>query len=210
MSARGAVLAELDVPRETLDRLDQYARMLTAENERQNLVAKSTIPELWTRHIDDAAQLLALAPLRASWLDIGSGAGLPGIVIAILQRAPILLCEPRRLRAEFLQRAVAELDLGRTVEVVQARAEAMSKPPVDVITARAVASIDRLFGMAGHLSHKGTIWVLPRGRSAKSELDEAATTWQGEFRLEQSRTDPDAQILIASRVRRKSGARGVA
>lgn len=197
-----------DVSRETSDRLRHFAAMLVEENQRQNLVAKSTLHDLWRRHIDDAAQLTAYDAPGATWLDIGSGAGLPGIVIAILTGNPIILVEPRRLRAEFLQRCVDQLGLVATV--VQSKVEAIRHPPVDIITARAVASIDRLFGMASHLSHNGTRWVLPKGRTANSELDEATKTWQGEFRLEPSRTDPDAQILIASRVRRIHRARGVA
>ena len=205
-----SALAGLDVPRETTERIERFAALLIEENERQNLVARSTLPDLWQRHIADAAQLLAFAPDRGAWLDIGSGAGLPGMVIAILTGAPMLLVEPRRLRADFLQRAIDALDLGGSVSVIQAKVETVRRPPVDVITARAVASVERLFAIAGHLSHSGTIWVLPKGRRAKSELDEAQRTWQGDFRLEPSRTDPDAQILVASRVRRKSGARGVA
>ena len=210
MSRATSALIGLDVPRETFQRIEQFAALLIAENERHNLVARSTIPDLWQRHIADAAQLLAFAPPRGSWLDIGSGAGLPGVVIAILTGAPMLLVEPRRLRAEFLQRAIDALDLGPTVSVIQSKIETVLHPPVDIITARAVASIDRLFAIAGHLSHKGTIWVLPKGKSAKSELDEARRTWQGDFRLEPSRTDPDARILVASKVRRRNGARGVA
>jgi 16S rRNA (guanine527-N7)-methyltransferase len=203
------LLSELDVPRETFEKLEKFVALLTEETGRQNLVSKSTIPHLWKRHIADAAQLIVFAPRPGNWLDIGSGAGLPGMVVAILTANPMLLVEPRRLRAEFLQHAAEALDLGG-VEVIKAKAERVVHAPFDVITARAVASIDRLFAIAGHLSHKGTIWVLPKGRSAKSELDEARRTWQGEFRLEPSRTDPDAQILVASNVRRRSGARGVA
>lgn len=210
MNSLSRALAGLDVPRGTQDRLKWFAALLIEENLRQNLVSKSTIPDLWHRHIADAAQLIEYAPPRASWLDIGSGAGLPGMVVAILTEAPMLLVEPRRLRAQFLQRAVITLGLDSSVSVVQAKVEAIHPAPVDVITARAVASIERLFAIAEHTSHHGTIWVLPKGRGAKLELDEARLTWQGEFRLEPSRTDPDAQILIASRVRRKSGARGVA
>jgi len=210
MSDPATALAGLDVPRETIQRIEQFAVLVIKENERQNLVAKSTLPDLWQRHIADAAQLLAFAPTRGCWLDIGSGAGLPGLVIAILTGASMLLVEPRRLRADFLRRTIDALDLGTNVSVVQSKVELVNHPPVDVVTARAVASIDRLFAIAEHLSHKGTIWVLPKGKRAKSELDEARRTWQGEFRLEPSRTDPDAQILVASRVRRRSGARGVA
>ena len=210
MSRATSALIGLDVPRETFQRIEQFAALLIAENERHNLVARSTIPDLWQRHIADAAQLPAFAPARGSWLDIGSGAGLPGVVIAILTGAPMLLVEPRRLRADFLRRTADTLDLGPNVAVIQSKIETVRHLPVDIITARAVASIDRLFAIAGHLSHKGTIWILPKGKSAKSELDEARRTWQGDFRLEPSRTDPDAQILVASRVRRRNGARGVA
>ncbi len=203
-------LPGLDVPRGTIEQIESFVALLVEENSRQNLVAKSTLDDLWQRHILDAAQLLSFSPKRGSWLDIGSGAGLPGLVIAICTGAPTLLVEPRRLRADFLRRAAEILGLGPTVTVVQAKVEAVRHPPLDIITARAVASIDRLFTIAAHLSHKGTIWVLPKGRSAKSELDEARRTWQGDFRLEPSRTDPDALILVASRVRRRSGPRGVA
>ena len=116
------------------------------------------------------------------------------------------------MRAEFLTRAAEELGL-TDVTVLQAKAEAVPRARYGVITARAVASIERLFAMTAHLSHGGTIWVLPKGRSAKSELDEARKSWQGAFRLEPSRTDPDARILIASGVRRvapMSKRRGVA
>ena len=196
------------VPRETSEKLRHFAALLINENQRQNLVAKSTIDDLWRRHIDDAAQLVLYDARSATWLDIGSGAGLPGIVIAILTGNPMILVEPRRLRAEFLQRVVDDLALDSTV--IQAKVETLQRPPVDVITARAVASVDRLFAMAHHLSHKGTVWALPKGRSAHLELEEAKKTWQGEFRLEPSRTDPDAHIVIASKVRRIRGARGMA
>ena len=190
-----------DVSRETSDKLERFSEILIAENQIQNLISKSTEADLWTRHFADAAQLISFAPEGASWIDIGSGAGLPGLVIAILTGAQVTLVEPRRLRAEFLSRAVAELGLGN-VTVLQAKGEAVPRARYGVITARAVASVDRLFAMTAHLSHGGTIWVLPKGRSAKSELDEARKSWQGAFRLEPSRTDPDARILIASGVRR--------
>ena len=190
-----------DVSRETSDKLERFSEILIAENQIQNLISKLTEADLWTRHFADAAQLISFAPEGASWIDIGSGAGLPGLVIAILTGAQVTLVEPRRLRAEFLSRAVAELGL-TNVTVLHAKGEAVPRVRYGVITARAVASIDRLFAMTAHLSHGGTIWVLPKGRSAKSELDEARKSWQGAFRLEPSRTDPDARILIASGVRR--------
>ena len=199
-----------DVSRETRAKLEQFAALLIAENQIQNLVARSTLSDLWSRHIDDAVQLALFAPTEGKWLDIGSGAGLPGMVLAVMHEgAHFTLAEPRRLRADFLQRVAVELGLTARVAVIQAKAEALPASRFDVITARAVASVTRLFAITDHLSHKGTIWVLPKGRSAKSELDEARRTWQGTFRLEPSRTDPDARILIATGVSRIVRARGV-
>ena len=200
--------SERNVPRETLAALDRFGALLLAENQRQNLIAHSTEADISSRHFADAAQLLAYAPTDASWIDIGSGAGLPGIVLAILGVKQMTLVEPRRLRAEFLQRAIDQIGLGN-VTVAQAKAQNVPTGSYDVVTARAVASIDRLFGMTTHLSHGGTVWVLPKGRSAKSELDEARKSWQGAFRLEPSRTDPEALIVIASGVRRIGKAREV-
>lgn len=171
------------------------------ENQRQNLVAPSTLDDFAIRHIADGAQLVRLAPPGSSWCDIGSGAGLPGIVIAILSDDPMALIEPRRLRADFLRRASAELSLDR-VTVVEAKAE-RSRGQFDVITARAVAEIGKLFAMTEHLAHAGTRWILPKGRSVNKELEAAQQSWQGEFRLVPSETSDEGQILVAERVRRR-------
>ena len=187
------------VSRETLDRLTCYAELLKAENRRQNLVSRGTIGGLWERHILDSAQLIRFEPrVDASWIDIGSGAGLPGIVIACMLEGPVTLVEPRRLRAEFLGRAVAELGLSAVVR--QAKAERITGS-FDVITGRAVASLSDFLSMCDHLSTKKTLWVLPRGRSAQSELAEARRTWQGNFRVEPSVTGDDSRIVVATEVR---------
>lgn len=193
---------QLDVPRETLERLEHYVELLLEENERQNLVARSTLEEIWQRHIVDSAQIIPFAPRSdSSWLDIGSGAGLPGIVIAILAEGPVTLVEPRKLRADFLQRTAESLKLTH-VTVHNAKVERISGS-FDVITARAVASFEALLRISSHLSTDKTRWVCPKGKTAQSELDEARRTWQGEFRLEPSRTDPAAAIIIAEHVRRR-------
>lgn len=190
-----------DVPRETYETLACFAELIRAENAHQNLVSPSTIGNLWDRHILDGAQLLGLAPGAGRWCDIGSGAGLPGLVIAVLGGTPITLVEPRRLRADFLRRAVEQLAL-RDV-TVEARTVESIEGKFDVITARAVAKLDKLFGMACHLAHAETKWVLPKGESAKSELDEALRSWQGSFRLVPSRTHPKAAIIVAEHVQRR-------
>ncbi len=111
------------------------------------------------------------------------------------------LIEPRRLRAEFLRRACHELGLTQAT-VVEAKAE-RAVGQFDVITARAVAEAGKLFAMTEHMAHGGTRWILPKGRSAKKELEAATHSWQGEFRLVPSETGDEAYILVAERVRRK-------
>ena len=113
------------------------------------------------------------------------------------------LVEPRRLRAAFLEETVAALGLADRVTVRAAKAEQV-RGQFDVITARAVAPLGRLLGMAHHLAHSGTVWALPKGKNAKSELAEAQRSWQCEVRSEASCTDPDATILVLSKVRAKS------
>jgi 16S rRNA (guanine527-N7)-methyltransferase len=190
------------VSRETLDRLRAYEDRLKAENLRQNLVSAGTIDDLWDRHIIDSVQLVQFEPFEgASWADIGSGAGLPGIVIACLVSGPVTLVEPRRLRAEFLREIADALGLNATVE--QAKAERIAGN-FDVITGRAVASLPRFLSMCDHLSTKKTVWVLPKGKGAQSELAEARRTWQGDFRVEPSATDADSKIIVGTEVRAKN------
>ena len=193
----------IDVSRETNARLKEFVALLLQENRRQNLIGRSTVEDVWERHIADSAQLLRLAPKGASrWLDIGSGGGLPGLVVALLTEAQVTLAEPRRLRADFLQRAVSALALESRVTVVADRAERL-KGSFDVITARAVASMDTLLEISHHLSTDKSVWLLPKGKKARLELDEARRAWQGYFRLEQSETSREAAIIVASSVRRK-------
>ena len=201
MIERLSAAADRSVSRETFEKVIAYADLLRSESERQNLIAASTLDQLWERHILDSAQLVRFEPgSGASWLDIGSGAGLPGIVIACLVEGPVTLAEPRRLRAEFLQRAVKELDLRATV--IEAKIEKVSGR-IDVITARAVAPLVRLLKISHHLSTRKTVWALPKGRRAQSELAEAQRAWQGAFHVERSVTDDESFIVVATGVRAK-------
>ena len=191
------------VSRETEGLLARYVALLLDENDRQNLIGRSTVEEVWQRHIADSAQLVRFAPRPdSSWLDIGSGAGLPGLVIAILTQGPVTLVEPRKLRANFLQRAAEAMGLAPRVTVYAAKAERISGT-FDVITARAVAPLDALLRISQHLSTDKTLWLFPKGKSAQKELEEARRSWQGGFRLEPSVTSPGAAILVATNVRRK-------
>lgn len=195
-----------DVSRETCERLDEFVALLLLENDQQNLISRSTVETVWQRHILDSAQLLRFGPAGGRWLDIGSGAGLPGIVLATLGVSGITLVEPRRLRTDFLQRCVDQLDL-RNAEVICGKAESLSGQ-WDVITARAVASIPKLFALAAGMAHPGTTWILPKGRSGAKELAEAQASWQGRFRTEPSLTADDAAIVVAEGVKPKGRTRG--
>ena len=187
------------VSRETIERLEVYAALLRKESAQQNLIAKSTLDTLWERHVVDSAQLVRFEPAPgASWIDLGSGAGLPGIVIACLVEGPVTLVEPRRLRADFLHRCCESL--GLSGKVFCTRAERV-EGRFDVITARAVARLSKLIEISHHLSTGKSVWVLPKGRSAADELAEARCAWQGVFHVEQSVTDADSQIVIARGVR---------
>jgi 16S rRNA (guanine527-N7)-methyltransferase len=203
--ARAWVERERDVPRETMERLDAFVALLRTENEHQNLVSRGTLDLLWSRHIADSAQLLRFASAGASWVDLGTGAGFPGLIVAALHDGPVTLVEERRLRVEFLRRA-AEV-MGVKVDILHARAERIPAIPFDVISARAFAPLDRLLDLGTAFSTTKSLWVLPKGRNAETELAALDASWQGEFRLEPSVTDPEAQIIVAEGVRRRSDRR---
>jgi len=190
-----------DVSRETFEKLNAYVALLCEETKRQNLISASTLGQVWDRHIADSAQLVRYEPWPgASWIDIGSGAGLPGIVIACLVDGPVTLLEPRRLRAEFLHKLSESLDL--RASVLCAKAERV-EGKFEVITARAVAGLSKLIEISAHLSTRKTVWALPRGRSAEAELVEAQRTWQGSFRVEPSVTDDQSFVVVGTGVRAK-------
>ena len=193
--------AARDVSRETFEKLEAYAALLRDEARRQNLIAASTLDHVWERHILDSAQLVRFEPRPgASWADIGSGAGLPGIVIACLVEGPVTLIEPRRLRADFLARSAEVLQLNA---VVTARKAESVVGRFDVITGRAVARLDQFLSLSAHLSTRNTVWALPKGRGAHSELAEAQRAWQGAFHVEQSVTDADSYIVVGTGVRKR-------
>ena len=194
----------LDVPRETFERLEAFVDLLRSENERQNLVSKASLESVWARHILDSAQLARLAPPgAAAWLDLGTGAGFPGLLIPLFHPAATVLVESRRLRVDFLRAAASVLGVEGRVEILCSRVETVPGRRFDVISARAFAPLPKLFGLAERFSTPETVWILPKGRNAKSELEAAQSSWQGDFRLEPSLTDDEAQIVVASRVRRK-------
>jgi 16S rRNA (guanine527-N7)-methyltransferase len=201
MIERLAEVAGRDVSRETFEKIEAYSALLREESQRHNLVSAATLDQLWERHILDSAQLVRFEPRAgASWVDIGSGAGLPGIVIACLVEGPVALIEPRRLRADFLHRVCESLVL--RASVFPGKAE-RAQGTYDVITARAVANLSKLLKISAHLSTTNSRWLLPKGRSAERELAEAQQAWQGAFHVERSATDPESRIVVGTGVRAK-------
>jgi 16S rRNA (guanine527-N7)-methyltransferase len=200
-AARAWVGREYDVPRETMERLEAFASLLREQNEHQNLVSRSSLDHLWLRHIADSAQLLRFAPSpTATWIDLGTGAGFPGLIAAALHKGPVTLVEERRLRVDFLHKAAESL--GVAVEIIAGKAERIPHRPFDVISARAFAPLERLLQLGTALSTAKSVWLLPKGRNAQTELEALDPSWQGDFRLEPSVTDPDARIIVAEGVRR--------
>lgn len=193
--ARTFVAALCDSP--AIDRLERFAAMLAEENERQNLVAKPTLDAIWQRHIADSAQLLRHVPRETgAWLDLGTGAGFPGLVIAAMRpNWSIRLVESRKRRIEWLQYACTELRLGHC-RVIGERLERVGSFAAGVISARAFAPMPRLIDLSARFSTKDTLWLLPKGRSAAQDLALLPLQLQELFHVEQSQTDPDAGIVV--------------
>jgi 16S rRNA (guanine527-N7)-methyltransferase len=200
--ARGWLQTNFDVSRETWDRLERYVAILLAAMDEQNLIAESTRSHIWARHIVDSAQLLPLAAQagEGEWLDLGSGAGLPGIVLACLSDRHMVMVESRRKRIDFLESVVADLGLAHA-RIFGGRVEMMPATNAAVISARAYAPLPKLFESALHLSDKKSLWVLPKGRNAQNELEAARPAWQGVFHIETSVTDADSAIVVAHAVK---------
>ncbi|MEE4208427.1 MAG: 16S rRNA (guanine(527)-N(7))-methyltransferase RsmG [Parvularcula sp.] len=175
---------------------------LTNVNAHTNLIARSSSNERWSRHYADSAQLFDLIPADArTLLDVGSGAGFPGIVLAILAqtRRPdvaFTLCESIQKKATFLREASQAAGL-RNLNVQAVRVETLpSSAKFDVITARAVTSLDSLMGLAAPRLAGGGTMIFPKGRRAQVELDEARKQWSFKFDRRASMTDPEAAILL--------------
>ena len=192
-----ATLPEADAA--ALARLERLAALLASENERQNLVAAASLPHVWQRHIADSAQLLShVRPEAASpWLDLGTGAGFPGLVIAALRPdCEVWLVESRAMRIAWLEQACAELALPNA-KVVGTRLELVPSQPMAVISARAFAPLERLLTLSARFSTADTLWLLPKGRSAREEVNRLSG-WRHLFHVEQSLTDAEAGIVVGT------------
>ncbi len=180
-------------------RLEALVGALIEENARQNLVSRPSLEFVWQRHILDSAQLLHVSREtvpEGPWLDLGSGAGFPGLVVAALEpERPVTLVDSRRLRTEWLARAAALMGL-TNVEVILSRVEDLPERKWQVISARAFAPLDRLLEVGARFSTPETLWLLPKGARAQHELDALDADWIRMFHVEQSLTDAAAGIIV--------------
>ncbi|OYX65656.1 MAG: 16S rRNA (guanine(527)-N(7))-methyltransferase RsmG [Sphingomonadales bacterium 32-64-17] len=180
-----------------MERFARFLTMLEGENERQNLVSTASLTDAWTRHIADSLQLLDHVPRETSpWLDMGTGAGFPGLVVALARPdLEVVLVESRKRRVEWLETVCRQFGLSKC-RVVGARLETISSFPAGVISARAFAPLEKLLRLSARFSTPDTTWLLPKGRSAAQELNEQSQAIQAMFHVEQSATDPEAAIII--------------
>ncbi|KHK89642.1 16S rRNA (guanine(527)-N(7))-methyltransferase RsmG [Novosphingobium malaysiense] len=186
------------------ERLELLCVLLAEENTRQNLVSAASLGQVWLRHIVDSAQLLPHVPreTKGPWLDLGTGAGFPGLVIAALKpQCEVIMVESRTRRIEWLERARIAMGLDKA-QIIGQRLEMVETRPVSVISARAFAPLERLLALSARFSTSDTVWLLPKGRSAQQELDDLRK-WRHVFHVEQSLTDPQAGVIVGTLAGRK-------
>jgi 16S rRNA (guanine527-N7)-methyltransferase len=208
---RRRALRGLDVSRETIERLEVYVNLLVKWQGTINLISESTLPSLWTRHIVDCAQLAALASGHRVWADLGSGAGLPGMVIAIMsmpraEATEVHLIEKDRRKASFLREA--KRITGAPVIIDAARAEDILPDlagRVTAVTARALAPLAELLELAEPLLTTRATGFFPKGQTLESELERASQIFEFEAQTVPSRTDQTGRIAIIRGLRRRAG-----
>ena len=206
---RAAAFRLVLVSRETAARLDEFAALLLRWQKAVQLVAPSTLPKLWTRHIADSLQIVELVPNAKRWIDLGSGGGFPGLVVAIalaeVPGAVVHLVESDTRKAAFLREAVRVTGAPAKVhhERVESAAERFAGD-VEIVTARALAPLARLLELAAPLLSGGARGVFLKGQDVDNELTQAAKSWNIAAETFPSRTDPRGRILIIERAVRQN------
>jgi len=201
---RARAFALVPVSRETTARLDRFTALLLDWQSRINLIAASTVPVLWTRHIADSLQLLAIAPDARKWVDLGSGGGFPGVPIACALAeqgsAEVHLIESNKMKSAFLREAVRITGAPAIVHAVRIADFCQSfRGALDAVTARALAPLPELLSIAYPLLKKGPQGVFPKGQDVEAELTEAAKCWSIQASLVPSRTDPESRVVLIRR-----------
>ena len=180
-----------------MENVEEFISLLAAENMRQNLISTKSLEFVWQRHIADSLQLFAHVSREASpWMDLGSGAGMPGLVLAIARPdLKIHLVESRKKRVVWLESVVSHFGLANC-HVHGSRLEGVETAPMQVICARAFAPLEKLLNLSARFSTQQTVWLLPKGRSAGQELAEQSESVRKMFHVEQSATDEQAGIVV--------------
>jgi 16S rRNA (guanine527-N7)-methyltransferase len=209
---RNRALALTPVSRETAARLDQLVERLLHQQRITNLIARSTVPTIWTRHIADSLQLLPLAPDAKIWVDLGSGAGFPGLVLACALAdspgAEVHLVESTMKKAAFLRETVGRIGLPATVHAMRIEEFVASSSLVPhVVVARALAPLEKLLGLARPLLEKGAKGLFLKGQDVERELTEASKYWNFEATLVPSKTEPQSRIVVVRSIRRRDSRR---
>ena len=185
---------------EILRRLERFADLLERWNRRINLISSGDLPKLWPRHICDSLQLAALIPAGLPIIDLGSGGGFPGLILAISTGNPVTLIEADTRKAAFLREAARQTTT--RVTILNARIEDASPPPASVVTARALAPLQTLLGWEAPLLLPDGYCLFLKGRSVEDELTDAAARWHMTIKRTPSRTEPGGVILALSHIRR--------
>lgn len=203
---RAEALRLADVSPEAAARLDRFVALLRAWQPAINLVAPSTMGQLWTRHVADSLQLLRLAPEAGVWIDLGSGAGFPGLVIACALAgrpgAAVHLVESNGKKAAFLREAARQAGAPAVVHHMRIEGFLAQAPEADVVTARALAPLATLCGWIAPLVERGAQALLPKGQDVEAELTEASKYWKIQASLVPSITSPDGGVLMVRELRR--------
>jgi 16S rRNA (guanine527-N7)-methyltransferase len=199
-----------NVSRETAKRLEAFVALLLDWQRKTNLIAPSTVPEIWTRHVADSLQLLDLAPDAKTWIDLGSGGGFPGLVIACALRPPAIvhLVESNSKKAAFLREAVRVT--GAPARVHATRIEDFSaqfQDAADIVTARALAPLPKLLELIEPFVKRGAKALLLKGQDVEAELTESSKYWKVAAELVPSKTDPKGRIMIVRGLERNLASR---
>ena len=205
---RARALELTPVSRETAERLDRFVELLLPWAQKINLIARSTLPTIWTRHVADSLQLLPLAPDAKCWIDLGSGAGFPGLVIAcaLADRAGAVvhLIESTGKKAAFLREAVNQIRLPAVVHAVRIEDFVKNfKGQPDVVCARALAPLDELLTLAQPLLKTGAQGLFPKGQDVEGELTQASKYWNIDAELIPSKTSAEGRIVVVRSLRRR-------
>lgn len=195
----GNVLDQLNVSRETREKLEAYAALLVKWNKTINLISKATVDDIWIRHIVDSAQILLHAPSKVGyWLDLGSGGGLPGLVVAAIgfdqdRLQHLTLVEADQRKCAFLREAARQMSV--PVSVLNERIETIADQKADVISARALANLSDLLSYSVRHSHAQTTMLMMKGANHEAEVEIARVKWNFRCAAYQSLTQPGAAIL---------------